>query len=135
MTAHVFQILMRHLDLLDSIKRETYTILFSVEEFLIESIPMHSENRNRMTNILQKFQQEVYDCHKQSSGFRENPILLDIFKTWNLDVAYSIKQIEEVDEEISKLLQIEKNKASEEIAKNHMNKEKISGYNLSNVKK
>lgn len=126
MSDTVLALIMRHTTLMDKIKEqsiELYRLSFS-DQF--DSLQDVLENRERMVADLNRMQLKIAET--------ESSELAPILECWRQDIGYFIQIIERIDQEVTKVLEFQKEKTSKEISSLRHTKEAVKKYNLTSLR-
>jgi hypothetical protein len=94
------------------------------------------ENRKRLISISMTFQKKTlgYISENKIEIFKNEDDIKDIIKLWEKDLKRILSNVKSLDIETMKLLESNKNQTTKEIATVFSSKNKLQGYDLSNVK-
>ena len=128
--------LTRHLDFLDQIRTYSRRIAKIIEEDSTKDINVEIENRRKVISISMTFQQKMLgfisenknEIAKNENGIRE------IIELWERDVKIILDKVKSLDLKTMELLENRKLKTTKEIATVFNSKNRLKGYDLSNVK-
>ena len=135
MQEDIMNLIMRHVTLLDSSIKSSVDSLRYIEENNLNAVIDECENREKIINIIGKFQGQVEDYLSQLKPDEINDDVIAIAKSWNGDIQRWVSRTEQIDQIVSSFLEGKREESLEEIATIFKNKEKFKGYNLNNVKK
>jgi hypothetical protein len=134
MQSKLFEQIMKHLDLLESVYKISMKIFKSASNGAIDEVAYQSENRERLINILESVQTQAETSINKITDFADFELML-VIRSWREDVNYWIDKIRNVDSNTTVLLEQLKEEATIEIASVYKNKENLKGYNLNNLRK
>jgi hypothetical protein len=135
MNDKLFMSIMRHVDLMDALTKESGLLLDACHNEDLNNVEMVTENRQRMTALLDEYQLKVENITREMPSEQLSEDIISILKTWFNDLNQWIEKYLELDGQILDLLDQYKNKTSHEIGAVFKSKNSHKGYNLSNVKK
>lgn len=129
------QLIQRHQKIFQDALNSTSKLLDFAVNSEIESISPEAENRDRIFNVLNIIQDKINQELDSLSATVNNKDLIDRVKSWNNQVVKTVKDIEEADTLILKLLGQNRENTSKEIAQVKKNRSLFKGYNLNNVRR
>lgn len=135
MSNSLFMALMKHMDLMDALSKESAQLYIACSEENIDQVEFITENRQRMTSLLDDYQLKVESITRQMPSEHLNEDIITILKTWFNDLNQWVEKYLELDSQIIDQLDLLKNKTSQEIGAVYKAKNSHKGYNLNNVKK
>lgn len=118
--------MMRHLVLMDKIKvqsAELYHLSFTEK---VDQLLLGLENRDRMVAELNRLQNKICADFKEETA--------TILECWTQDLNKFIQLIARVDQEITSVLEFQKDRTAKEISSLYQNKENIKKYNLNSLR-
>jgi hypothetical protein len=127
--------IMRHLTFVDRVNEISLIMLRSALGGETAILADHAENRTRLINTVEKFQNNVEEKINALEPSKINPELVEILQAWVNDVANWVALTDEIDTETSEILENLRQQTTQEIGNLHRSRSQFRGYNLSNVKK
>ena len=128
-------LIMRHLEFLDLLCEVSRLIIKYAAKQDVDRVSLESVNRDKIINILIGFHDQINQLFKNTAKENLKNLGLDeILKTWARESEEKIAYVQALDIQILELLNQEKQKTKEDIQNVYLNRRKLSGYNLSNVK-
>ena len=126
---------MRHLEFLNLLCEVSRLIIKYATKHDVDRVSLESANRDKIISILIGFHDQINQLFKNTTKENiKNHGLDEILRTWALESEQKIEYIQALDTQILELLNQEKQKTKDDIQNVYLNRRKISGYNLSNVK-
>lgn len=140
----VYRLVDQHTKLQEDLVIITDIILNLAAVKEVNEIIKHTENRQRLVNVLELTQQKIEEIinhlsflFRDLSGEKsqEIPEFIHFLKNWHQQFTEQVIKIDDKDREIVKLLENEKDETLKGLAAIFKNKENFRGYNLGNVKR
>lgn len=135
MINRIYNLLMRHTALLDSGLKITHSIYLAAARADINLVNFEADNRERIVNVLEKFQTEIEDMVSTLKADEVSPEIVEILKAWQSDLYNWSCEVQAIDLKTSDLLEGQKHETTKEIATIFTSRQQFKGYNLSNTKK
>lgn len=129
----VMMTIMTHTSFMDRTINSTVKIYDYAIAGDVAKVEAEMQNRERLISILQKLQ-DLISINVNGMKPEEKRECNEIIKAWSSDLSEWIETVSELDTEIVKILDQQKEKTTEEIASLYKNHEKFKGYNLNKVK-
>ena len=128
-------LIMRHLEFLNLLCEVSRLIIKYAAKQDVDRVSLESVNRDKIISILIGFHDQINQLFKNTAKENLKSLGLDeILKTWARESEEKIEYVQALDIQILELLNQEKQKTKEDIQNVYLNRRKLSGYNLSNVK-
>ncbi|WP_372651972.1 hypothetical protein [Halobacteriovorax sp.] len=135
MINRIYNLLMRHTALLDSGLKITHNIYVATSRGDINLVNFEADNRERIVNVLEKFQTEVEDMVSTLKADEVTPEIVEILKAWQSDLHNWSCEVQAIDLKSSELLENQKMETTKEIATIFTSRQQFKGYNLNSTKK
>ena len=135
MINRIYNLLMRHTSLLDSGLKVTHNIYSAASRSDINLVNFESDNRERIVNVLEKFQTEVEEMISTLKADEVSPEIVAILKAWQSDLYNWSCEVQAIDVKTTQLLESQKMETTKEIATIFTSRQQFKGYNLTNTKK
>ncbi|ATH06469.1 hypothetical protein BIY24_00480 [Halobacteriovorax marinus] len=135
MISRIYNLLMRHTALLDSGLKLTHAMYLATSRGDINLVNFEADNRERVINVLEKFQSEIEDMTATLKADEVTPELVEILKAWQNDLRNWSSEVQAIDNKSSELLEAQKLETTKEIATVFTSRQQFKGYNLSSTKK
>jgi len=128
-------LIMRHLEFLNLLCEVSRLIIKYAAKQDVDRVSLESVNRDKIISILIGFHDQINQLFKNTPKENLKNLGLDeILKTWAQESEEKIEYVQALDIQILELLNQEKQKTKEDIQNVYLNRRKLGGYNLSNVK-
>ena len=127
--------IIRHLMLMEQVLHESVNMLKAAKQKNIDQVIFASNNRDRLVNIVTSIQQQIEQALYLSSPEYISQETLEIINCWGHDYEMIKSQVDELNDQMTKILEQEKEETTKEIATLFKNQEMIKGYNLQSTKK
>ncbi|PIK14446.1 hypothetical protein [Halobacteriovorax sp. JY17] len=135
MINRIYNLLMRHTALLDSGLKITHSIYLATSRGDINLVNFEADNRERIVNVLEKFQTEVEEMVATLKADEVTPEIIEILKAWQGDLYNWSCEVQAIDLKSSELLEDQKLETTKEIATIFTSRQQFKGYNLNSTKK
>ncbi len=135
MINRIYNLLMRHTALLDSGLKITHSIYLATSRGDINLVNFEADNRERIVNVLEKFQTEVEEMVATLKADEVTPEIVEILKAWQSDLYNWSCEVQAIDLKSSELLEDQKLETTKEIATIFTSRQQFKGYNLNSTKK
>ena len=135
MINRIYNLLMRHTALLDSGLKITHNIYLATSRADINLVNFEADNRERIVNVLEKFQSEVEEMVGTLKADEVTPEIVEILKSWQSDLYNWSCEVEAIDLRTAELLEDQKHETTKEIATIFTSRQQFKGYNLNSTKK
>jgi predicted GTPase len=126
---------MRHTALLDSSLKMTHNMFVATSRGDINLVNFEADNRERVINILEKFQTEIENMLATLKAEEVSQEIVEIIKAWQVDVNNWATEVDAIDAKSFEVLEAQKLETTKEIATIFTSRQQFKGYNLNNTKK
>jgi hypothetical protein len=131
---HVYQNIMNHLSMLDLITTASNNILSSAGDD-IDALDFKVENRQRMLEHVGTLQGDIEKSINLLDIATISNSDVEILKIWMLEMNRWVEQQLDLSDQITQVIESQKQAVSQEICSVFKNKSAVKGYNLNNLKK
>ena len=121
-----YDLLMRHLSLMDKVKFQSIELYRQCFGENTQAISLGVENRQRMVAELNRLQSQII---RDFSSFAD-----EISEYWRQDIEYFIRLITRIDQEMTDVLQFQKDRTVKELADLRQEKDNVKRFNLSSLR-
>jgi uncharacterized protein (DUF2344 family) len=129
MIEQLFENIQEHLSMLDLAITSSEKIRIFAEQEDLDRVVSETENRERIINIVTKFQRQVEEQINLLNPEDINQDGILILKSWFHDLNVCSERMIELDKETVELLGRQKDETTKEISLIFKNKEMFKGYN------
>lgn len=129
----ILMTIMTHTSFMDKTITSTVRIFDLAIAGEVEKVESEMQNRERLISILQKLQ-EIVTINLNTLSLEEKKEAQEIVDVWSTDLSEWIATVSELDDEIVKILQQQKEKTTQEISSVYKSRDKFKGYNLNKTK-
>lgn len=135
MISRIYNLLMRHTALLDSSLKMTHEMYIATTRGDINLVNFEADNRERVINILEKFQSEIENMVATLKPEEITQEIISILRAWQSDLSSWAQEVEAIDVKSFEILEAQKLETTKEIGTIFKSRQQFKGYNLNNTKK
>lgn len=131
----IFMGLMKHIDYLECLKKNTQHILNCEGVQNIDELSSLTDNRNRLLGLIKDYQHKVLEELKElSKGPKLSEEIKDILKTWGADTNNLIEEVRILEKSATENLVRKKDELKKDILDLQNEKKLLQKYGLSSVR-
>ena len=135
MENNIYQLLMHQSQIMDLIETQSQHILQYAINKNADELESSSQNRFRLINIIDHLNSKIDNSLKSINNLESCTNLLEILKTWSIELDIWTQKINKIDVSIMEEVNIFKTETCKEIGTTYKSKNQLQGYDLSSVKK